>query len=210
MKNFCLVIISVLLLPVIYFSSCAKVDENNVSRPVVSDIRFNENDTIAYWDGEIRRSLRFNDSLNFERTIDTLIPGKWLNVSANLFAEGKLSTFIIRGKVTYNSHFKYAEPNVDSIFEIVRLGQDIYDNKKDCTMIIKNRLLIIPDTIRAQRYFRSTTKTVMDTLVIKMDQLYDISVILMDQFGNLSDSVNEYRQVKFMTREQLLEARGKK
>ena len=212
MKNFCLVVIIVILLPVIYFSSCAKVEDNNFAQPTISNIRFNESDTIVYTDeSNIRRAIRFNDSVYAlaDRKIDTLVPGKWVYISADFHAEGKLSTFIVRGKLTYKSKRKKNYP--DSIYEIKRIGQGIFSDKTDST-VYRNRLLQIPDTIidnNRRIFIESKWQNVLDTLYLYKEDSYKLETVLMDRFGNRSDSVNDAREVKFLTRKEIREIKGK-
>ncbi|MBB4035734.1 hypothetical protein GGR21_001629 [Dysgonomonas hofstadii] len=212
MKNFCFAVIAVILLPVIYFSSCAKVEDNNVAQPTISNIRFNESDTIVYTDdSNIKRSIRFNDSvyaLEYRKT-DTLIPGKWVYISADLHADGKLSTFIVRGNLTYKS--KSIKNYPDSIYEIIRSGQGIFSDKTDST-VYRNRLLQIPDTIidnNRKLFLNNEWRTVVDTLYLYKEEPYKLMTVLMDRFGNVSDSTKDIRQIKFLTRKELRELKGK-
>jgi len=210
MKNFCISVIVIILLPVIYFSSCAKVEDNNVARPTISNLRFNESDTMLYYDdSNIRRSIRFNDSVYTNRQIDTLIPGKWLYVSADMHAEGKLSTFIVRGELRYISKEDKGYP--DSIYKITRLGLNIFSDKQDST-VYRNRLIQIPDTLRisSRRFIMDgKVRNEEDTLYLYTEEPYELMTVLMDRFGNSSDSTKDVRQVKFLTRKELIEIKGK-
>ena len=208
MRNLYLYVIALILLPVVYFSSCAKVEENNVERPTVSNVRFNESDTIVYRDASnVRRVILFNDSSKIRLPVDTLVPGKWLYVSADLHAEGKLSSFIVRGLLTYKSKKGYS----DSIFKLIGVGQNIYSNKTDST-VYRNRLFLIPDTIRdASRNVIEDGNIVRrpDTLYLDAEKSHELMTILMDRFGNVSDSVKETRSVKFIRRKDLIKAMQK-
>jgi len=208
MRNLCLSIIALILFSVIYFSSCAKVEENNVERPTVTNIRFNESDTIVYRDaGDVRRSILFNDSSKIRLPLDTFVLNKWLYVSADLHAEGKLSSFIVRGKLTYKSINGYS----DSIFKLVRSGQNIYSNKEDSS-VYRNRLLQIFDTIKdaSRNVIVNGVRTRMpDELVLATEKPDTLMVIMMDRFGNVSDSTKEKRLVKFIRRTDLIEAMEK-
>lgn len=209
MKNICLFAIAIILLPVIYFSSCAKVEDDNVAQPTISNIRFNESDTIMYYDKSgIRRRLLFNDSTETgQRQTDILVPGKWLYISADMHAEGKLSTFIVRGELRYKSIRGYD----DSIFEIKRLGQGVFSNKQDSS-VYRNRLVQIPDTIvdnNRSLLIDNRWERRADTLYLYAQEPYNLYTVLMDRFGNRSDSAKDARSVKFMRRKELVEAMGK-
>ena len=196
MRNFCLFIVSLILLTGLYFSSCAKVEDDETEPPGISDVRINKNDTLMY--GNL--VVRINDSLNENpNRMDTVITKKWMYIYARFTDNEGLSTF----KVEINPEYKDKrgrESVKDSIMPVVRLGQMIF-NQKDIT-VYRNRLAQIPDTITRTR--KDGEKLVMDTLVLTQ-KIYDMKVAVIDKAGN-GDSIMDYKVV-LMNRKTLYDVR---
>ncbi len=198
MRNFCLFIVSLILLAGLYFSSCAKVEDDETEPPTISDVRINKNDTLMY--GNL--VVGINDSLNENpNRMDTVIATKWMYIYARFTDKGGslLSTF----KVEINPEYKDKrgrESVKDSIMPIIRLGQMIF-NQKDIT-VYRNRLVQIPDTITRTR--KDGDKLVMDTLVLTQ-KIYDLKVAVIDKAGN-GDSIMDYKVV-LMNRKTLYDIR---
>ncbi len=198
MRNFCLFIVSLILLAGLYFSSCAKVEDDETEPPTISDVRINKNDTLMY--GNL--VVGINDSLNVNpNRMDTVIATKWMYIYARFTDKGGslLSTF----KVEINPEYKDKrgrESVKDSIMPIIRLGQMIF-NQKDIT-VYRNRLVQIPDTITRTR--KDGDKLVMDTLVLTQ-KIYDLKVAVIDKAGN-GDSIMDYKVV-LMNRKTLYDVR---
>ncbi|MBF0651005.1 hypothetical protein IR083_19495 [Dysgonomonas sp. GY75] len=196
MRNFCLFIVSLILLTGLYFSSCAKVEDDETEPPAISDVRINKNDTLMY--GNL--VVRINDSLNENpNRMDTVIATKWMYIYARFTDNEGLSTF----KVEINPEYKDKrgrESVKDSIMPVVRLGQMIF-NQKDIT-VYRNRLVQIPDTITRTR--KDGDKLVMDTLVLTQ-KIYDMKVAVIDKAGN-GDSIMDYKVI-LMNRKTLYDVR---
>ncbi|MDR1503757.1 MAG: hypothetical protein LBT43_15020 [Prevotella sp.] len=196
MRNFCLFIVSLILLTGLYFSSCAKVEDDETEPPAISDVRINKNDTLMY--GNL--VVKINDSLNENpNRMDTVIATKWMYIYARFTDNEGLSTF----KVEINPEYKDKrgrESVKDSIMPVVRLGQMIF-NQKDIT-VYRNRLVQIPDTITRTR--KDGDKLVMDTLVLTQ-KIYDLKVAVIDKAGN-GDSIMDYK-VALMNRKTLYDVR---
>ncbi|WP_419034431.1 hypothetical protein [Dysgonomonas gadei] len=196
MRNFCLFIVSLILLTGLYFSSCAKVEDDETEPPAISDVRINKNDTLMY--GNL--VVRINDSLNENpNRMDTVITKKWMYIYARFTDNEGLSTF----KVEINPEYKDKrgrESVKDSIMPVVRLGQMIF-NQKDIT-VYRNRLVQIPDTITRTR--KDGDKLVMDTLVLTQ-KIYDMKVAVIDKAGN-GDSIMDYKVI-LMNRKTLYDVR---
>ena len=196
MRNFCLFIVSLILLTGLYFSSCAKVEDDETEPPAISDVRINKNDTLMY--GNL--VVKINDSLNENpNRMDTVIATKWMYIYARFTDNEGLSTF----KVEINPEYKDKrgrESVKDSIMPVVRLGQMIF-NQKDIT-VYRNRLVQIPDTITRTR--KDGDKLVMDTLVLTQ-KIYDMKVAVIDKAGN-GDSIMDYKIV-LMNRKTLYDVR---
>lgn len=196
MRNFCSFIVSLILLTGLYFSSCAKVEDDETEPPAISDVRINKNDTLMY--GNL--VVRINDSLNENpNRMDTVITKKWMYIYARFTDNEGLSTF----KVEINPEYKDKrgrESVKDSIMPVVRLGQMIF-NQKDIT-VYRNRLVQIPDTITRTR--KDGDKLVMDTLVLTQ-KIYDMKVAVIDKAGN-GDSIMDYKVI-LMNRKTLYDVR---
>lgn len=196
MRNFCLFLVSLILLTGLYFSSCAKVEDDETEPPTISDVRINKNDTLMY--GNL--VVKINDSLNTNpNRIDTVITKKWMYIYARFTDNEGLSTF----KVEINPEYKDKrgrESVKDSIMPVIKLGQMIF-NQKDIT-VYRNRLAQIPDTITRTR--KDGEKLVMDTLVLTQ-KIYDMKVAVIDKAGN-GDSIMDYKVV-LMNRKTLYDVR---
>lgn len=196
MRNFYLFIVSLILLTGLYFSSCAKVEDDETEPPAISDVRINKNDTLVY--GNL--VVKINDSLNTNpNRMDTVITKKWMYIYARFMDNEGLSTF----KVEINPEYKDKrgrESVKDSIMPIIRLGQMIF-NQKDIT-VYRNRLVQIPDTITRTR--KDGDKLVMDTLVLTQ-KIYDMKVAVIDKAGN-GDSIMDYKVI-LMNRKTLYDVR---
>ncbi|GAB6121360.1 hypothetical protein [Dysgonomonas termitidis] len=196
MRNFCLFIVTLILLTGLYFSSCAKVEGDETEPPAISDVRINKNDTLMYGNLVIKMNDSLNDNPN---RMDTVIATKWMYIYARFTDNEALSTF----KVEINPEYKdkRGRENVkDSIMPIVKLGQMIF-NQKDIT-VYRNRLLQIPDTITRTR--KDGDVSVMDTLVLSQ-KIYDMKVAVIDKAGN-GDSIMDYKVV-LMNRKSLYDVR---
>ncbi|HMM02215.1 MULTISPECIES: hypothetical protein [unclassified Dysgonomonas] len=196
MRNFCLFIVSLILLTGLYFSSCAKVEDDETEPPVISDVRINKNDTLMY--GNL--VVKINDSLNDNpNRMDTVIATKWMYIYARFTDNEGLSTFKVEINPEYRD--KRGRENVkDSIMPVIKLGQMIF-NQKDIT-VYRNRLVQIPDTITRTR--KDGDKLVMDTLVLTQ-KIYDMKVAVIDKAGN-GDSIMDYKVV-LMNRKALYDVR---
>lgn len=196
MRNFCLFIASLILLTGLYFSSCAKVEDDETEPPAISDVRINKNDTLMY--GNL--VVKINDSLNDNpNRMDTVIATKWMYIYARFTDNEGLSTFKVEINPEYRD--KRGRENVkDSIMPIIKLGQMIF-NQKDIT-VYRNRLVQIPDTITRTR--KDGDKLVMDTLVLTQ-KIYDMKVAVIDKAGN-GDSIMDYKVV-LMNRKALYDVR---
>lgn len=189
-------IVSLILLTGLYFSSCAKVEDDETEPPVISDVRINKNDTLMY--GNL--VVKINDSLNDNpNRMDTVIATKWMYIYARFTDNEGLSTFKVEINPEYRD--KRGRENVkDSIMPIIKLGQMIF-NQKDIT-VYRNRLVQIPDTITRTR--KDGDKLVMDTLVLTQ-KIYDMKVAVIDKAGN-GDSIMDYKVV-LMNRKALYDVR---
>lgn len=206
MRTFCIFIFALMSFFSIYFSSCAKEENSENEKPVMSEISINLNDTIMYFDliTNKRKTLKFNDSISRSKIdpsnrIDTVIIGKWMYISARFVDEGGLSTFKVGDTLTY----KDIDPNkadpLDSILNIVKLGESIF-NKKD-VYVFRNRLIQLPDTLRREGI--AYGKNRRDTL-IRISEDYKLLVACMDKAGN-KDST--YIPIRLITRDKFLESR---
>ncbi|WP_156032829.1 hypothetical protein [Prevotella sp. 10(H)] len=181
MRKFCLSVLFFVLLPVFYFSSCAK-DENDESEfPTISDVRVNINDTLRY--GQL--VVRINDSLNTNpQRLDTLISTKWMYISARFTDNHGLSSYKVELYPLYKD--KRGREDRDSIMPFIKLGQRIF-NQTDIT-VHRNRLGQIPDTIN--RVYKTGER---DTLVLVHDT-YNAKVAVIDKAGN-ADSITNHKVV---------------
>jgi len=190
----------------IYFSSCAKEENSENEKPVMSEISINLNDTIMYFDliTNKRKTLKFNDSISRSKIdpsnrIDTVIIGKWMYISARFVDEGGLSTFKVGDTLTYKDINPNKADPLDSILNIVKLGESIF-NKKD-VYVFRNRLIQLPDTLRREGIAYGENRR--DTL-IRISEDYKLLVACMDKAGN-KDST--YIPICLITRDKFLESR---
>ena len=182
MRHFCLFIVSLILLAGLYFSSCAKVEDDERERPSISDVRINKNDTLRFEN----LVVKINDSLNTNpNRMDTVITGKWLYIYARFTDNEALSTFKVEINPIYKDK-RGRETVKDSIMPVVKLGQNIF-NHKDIT-VYRNRLAQIADTIT-----RTHRDGVTDTLAL-IHGIYDLKVAVIDKAGN-GDSIMDYKVV---------------
>lgn len=206
MRTFCIFIFALMSFFSIYFSSCAKEENSENEKPVMSEISINLNDTIMYFDliTNKRKTLKFNDSISRSKIdpsnrIDTVIIGKWMYISARFVDEGGLSTFKVGDTLTYKDINSNKADPLDSILNIVKLGESIF-NKKD-VYVFRNRLIQLPDTLRREGI--AYGKNRRDTL-IRISEDYKLLVACMDKAGN-KDST--YILIRLITRDKFLESR---
>ncbi len=213
MKNLYFFLISLIIVPAIYFSSCAKVEDDDTVPPIVADAWMNRNDTIIYFNANKERIVvKINDSTKVKqkdgnrKTIDTLIAGKWLYISASFTDEtNNLSSFKVGGKLRYKHITKIkGKEKYDSIFSFVKVGRNIFGNKSPIS-VYNNRLIEIPDTIIVNR--RKNNISITDTTVIHTDTIYNLYIVCMDQAGN-KDSISNH-QVRILHRKTLIDALSK-
>ncbi|GEM_PF-1630650 len=206
MRTFCIFIFALMSFFSIYFSSCAKEENSENEKPVMSEISINLNDTIMYFDliTNKRKTLKFNDSISRSKIdpsnrIDTVIIGKWMYISARFVDEGGLSTFKVGDTLTYKDINPNKADPLDSILNIVKLGESIF-NKKD-VYVFRNRLIQLPDTLRREGIAYGENRR--DTL-IRISEDYKLLVACMDKAGN-KDST--YIPICLITRDKFLESR---
>ncbi|MFV0417644.1 MAG: hypothetical protein ACK5KT_02770 [Dysgonomonas sp.] len=148
MQKFSLSIILLLLVPTLYFSSCAE-DENKDDNesPKIVYAHINVNDTLYVTDTVYSKqevTLKLNDSLSLNHEIDTLTIGKWVYVNAEFRDDKSLSTFKVETTLRYKSKAGTGDDKtLDTLF--VKLGRNIFG--KDTIQVAQNRLMQIPDTI---------------------------------------------------------------
>lgn len=176
MRKFCFTIILFILLPLFYFSSCEKGDDWSEDAPVISDIRFNESDTLMYGPSADEKTVvLINDSSVMNRAMDTAIVGRWLYVTAHFSGSNDLSTFKVGGILTYKT-----KAGLEIKDTIMRLGQSIF-NKKD-TLVYRNRLMQIPDSLDR------TVDGVSQRGGLQEGE-YTLSILCIDKAGRKSDSI---------------------
>ena len=196
MRNLCITLIIVLVIPAVWFSSCAKVDDyEGNEKPTVSDVRFNANDTLLLENGEV---IVLNDSTKTTSPrIDTFIIGKTLYLNARFRDSIGLSSYRVRMIVDLETkeHFISKKP-----LDIKALGEDIFSTKghkiKDTT-IIRNRLFSIPEII-----------TRLDTVFNPKQGLYDVQIAC-GNIANRVDSTSFYYKVLLLSRDSILSIRKK-
>jgi hypothetical protein len=203
MRNFCLLIIVIILFPAFYFSSCAKDDDSDDNqKPTVSDVAFNMNDTLWYGTDLVNPSvLRLNDSIEKRKNpelIDTIVIGKWLNISARFQDNNRLSTFKVRGVVNYQD--KDGNVYLDTI---LRTGLNIFGMQD--TAVYKNRLILISaDSL--QKYNAQQKKYVKAGI---KEGLYELRVYCIDATGKVNlDSLKPYT-IQILNRQTVKDARVK-
>ncbi len=139
MRNFCLIFILFIIVPSVWFSSCSGSDDNDDNeKPVISNVRFNFDDTIVY-EGQ---SIKINDSKNTDpNRTDILVIGKMIYLTATFQDDLALSSY----KVVLDSVPENKGTGNDSVFTFQALGADIFGVKD--TIIQRNNLLIIPNNL---------------------------------------------------------------
>ncbi|MBK5720571.1 hypothetical protein JGH11_06775 [Dysgonomonas sp. Marseille-P4677] len=206
MRNFCLLILLLICIPAIYFSSCAKVENDEKDLPVMSEISINLNDTIMYLDPltNKRRALKFNDSISRSKIdpkdrVDTVIIGKWMYISARFKDEGGLSTFKAGDTLVYKDINDNKNNKLDSALKIVKLGQSIFGQTD--IYVSRSRLIQLPDTIRRTGIAYGNQRN--DTLIRRTEN-HKLLVACMDKSGN-KDST--YVPIRIITRKEFIESR---
>lgn len=189
MKNLCLAIIFLTVVPMVWFSSCAKVESDDTQNPVVSEVRFNTDDTIM-WKGD---TIRINSSKNTsENRIDTLVIGKIIYMTARFTDNVALSGYIVR--------MDSVQPSIqkkDSAFIFKTTGLNIF--RKTDTIIKLNKLIQIPDTLSGRN--AKVRKPV------RQGDDYKMWVVVGDMANN-RDSISP--RVKLLTRDSIYQIRKKK
>ena len=199
MKNLCLLLISLTVIPMLWFSSCAKTEDNNDGiKPVIDSLsfRFNANDTINK-NGTI---IKINDSTSINKELDTLVIGKMLYMS------GKFSSNKVNGLSGYKVELWYRLRN-DSLNKEIdeklkAIGRSIF-GLTDAD-IWNNKLMTIPDSIsRTER-----GKYVQDTTVFYSPIEGDckVNVVCGDIYGN-RDSIQF--PVRLLSRKSIYDSRSK-
>ncbi len=201
MRNFCLFVIFLVLLPLVY--SCAKDDDaDDKEPPTVSDVKFNVNDTLRYGLVTQPSTLRVNDSTKVKaEMIDTVVAGKWLAISAAFHDDNRLSSFKVQGVIAYRD-----EEGNTYLDTIVRSGQNIFGVKD--TIVHKNRLILLADS--TQKYNKDKKRNV-DVRVVEGDYMLD--VVCMDVTGKVNtDTTQNYEgthPIRIVRRKAILDAFGK-
>ncbi|NDV79364.1 hypothetical protein D0T57_10315 [Dysgonomonas sp. 511] len=180
------------MLPVLYLSSCAKVDDDDNQAPEVTDIRININDTVRYLDGEVVRTIKLNDSLDTDPGRIDIVPiDKWLYVSAHFSDDISLSSYIVGGRITYKS----LKEGRDSTLRFVKLGRGIF-GAKDST-IIRHRVMRIEDTLNVGG---------VASYALREEKDHHIYIVAMDRAGNMNTSPDTLRiPVKYVRRKTIIE-----
>lgn len=198
MKNLCLLLIGLTIIPILWFSSCAKTEDNNDGiKPVIDSLsfRFNANDTIN-WEGTF---IKINDSTSRKKEPDTLVIGKMLYMS------GKFSSNKINALSGYKVELWYKLMNKDKkeIDEKLRaIGKSIF-GQTDAD-IWNNRLMTIFDTISKIEKGKNGQDTTV--LYSPIAGEYKVNVVCGDIYGN-RDSIQF--PVRLLTRESIYNSRKK-
>lgn len=197
MKNLCLLLISLIVIPVLWFSSCAKTEDNNDNiSPVIDSlsIRFNFNDTIK-WQGT---SITINDTLTKEGQ-DTLVIGKVIYMSGRFFTnkERALSGYKVD---LYYKLINKSQKEINNTLTAV--GASIFG--KTDTIIRMNRLITIPDFTSIMEDNESGVKTPVIYSPVEGD--YTLNVVCGDIYGN-RDSLQF--PVKLLSRKSIYDSRKK-
>lgn len=201
MRNFCLILITIIIVPAVWFSSCSKSETYDTDdTPIVSDVRFNFDDSLMYADGTI---IYLNDSTNTAPgRIDTLIIGKIVYLTARFQDNIGLSSY--RVKMVIDS--SRLTPTNDSLLSFYSLGADIYSSNKykiKDTIIRKNTLITIPT------YALRTDK---ETLLRDTVAIYQGDYIMQIACGNIAgnkDSTSFAYRVKLLSRDSIYAIRKK-
>lgn len=207
MRNFCFLILLLIGIPAIYFTSCAKVENEERDAPDMSEISINLNDTIVYFDPvEMKRkTFKFNDSVSRSKIdpkdrVDTVIIGKWMYISARFKDEGGLSTFKAGDTLKYQNINE--SKKLDSTLRIVRLGQPIFGQTD--IYVSRSRLIQLPDILYRVGIAYGDQRN--DTLTRRIED-HKLLVACMDKSGN-KDST--YVPIRIITRAKFIESRIKK
>lgn len=196
MKNLCLLLIGLTIIPMLWFSSCAKTEEDNDKiAPVIGIVRFNSNDTIN-WKGII---IKINDSTFTNRELDTLTIGKVLYLSGKFSSNKDNALSGYKAELWYKSRSKNLRERDDTLRAI---GKSIF-GMTDAD-IWNNRLMTIPDSIsRTER-----GKNVQDTTVFyfPIEGDYKVNVVCGDIYGN-RDSIQF--PVRLLSRKSIYDSRNK-
>ena len=196
MRNLCITLIIVLVVPAVWFSSCAKIDDyEGAGKPTVSDVRFNANDTLLLENGEV---IILNDSTKTSSPrIDTFIIGKTLYLNARFRDSIGLSSYRVKIIVNLETEEHLIS---EKTLEIKALGEDIFSTKghkiKDI-IVIRNRLFSIPETI-----------TKSDAIYTPKQGLYDVQIAC-GNIANRVDSTSFYYKVLLLSRDSILSIRKK-
>lgn len=198
MKKFNVFLLSIFLIPTLYFSSCAKEDDDDFEVPSILYARMNMHDTL-YTKDAIKITL--NDSTIVGYEIDTVVIGKWLFIDAAFLDKGRgLSSFKVETELRYKyggNNSENLEMYKDSILKIMRRGNNIYG--RDTAFIYGNRLVKIADSIS-----RNYNGTSVPLKLVEGD--YDTKIVCMDIAGN-KDSI-EF-PVRYLSRSSVIKARQK-
>lgn len=197
MKNLCLLLIGLTIIPMIWFSSCAKTeDDNDKITPVISNVRFNANDTIN-WQGSI---IKINDSTSINKELDTLVVGKILYLSGK-FSSNKINALSgYKVELWYKSENKKFGKERDDTLRAI--GKSIY-GLTDAD-IWNNRLALILDSISRAEKGKNGQDTTVFYFPITGD--YKVNVVCGDIYGN-RDSIQF--PVRLLLRESIYNSRKK-
>ncbi|MDU1891454.1 MAG: hypothetical protein E6767_12265 [Dysgonomonas sp.] len=191
MKKFCLTILSLMLLTVVYFSSCSSVEDysDDNEKPTVSNVFFNVNDTIVY---EGHR-VNINRDSTVAKDVHIIPIGKWMYISGHFQDNRALSTFSVRMDTTAGNGYKKGNAELDikdSIhYSFLKLGSSIF--RKTDTIVNRSGLLLIPE------YDSSKGDT-----VYTREGLRDLQLKVLDMAGN-SDTL--YFKVMLLNRKTIYE-----
>lgn len=198
MKKFNIFLLSIIIVPCLYFSSCAKDENEDFDAPSILYVRMNLHDTLYNKEGQ---KIILNDSTNLDYLIDTVVMDKWLFIDAAFLEEGSgLSSFKVETELRYKYNGDRLEDHEmykDSILKIMRRGNNIYD--KDTAFIYGNRLVKLTDSIA--RNYKGTS---VPLKLVEGD--YDTKVVCMDIAGN-KDSI--IFPVRYLYRSTVLKNRMK-
>lgn len=195
MKNFCLFLICLIIFPMLYFSSCAKEENNNDGvKPKISEVMFNSNDTIM-WKGT---AIRINHPATKEE-MDTLVIGKLAYMS------GRFTSNKEKALSGYKVEFYFKMKNKDTgevIDDTLRaVGTTIYG--KNDTIVKRNNLVLIPDTTSISIVVDGKTEKGM---YYPVEGEYKINIVCGDIYGN-RDSIQH--DVRLLSRRSIYDSRNK-
>lgn len=195
MRNLCLLLIVLTIIPMLWFSSCAKSEDNNDSiKPVIESIRFNFNDTIM-WQGT---GITINDTLT-KQGQDTIVIGKILYMSGHFYT---------------NKDHALSGYKVDLWYKLINKDQKVIDGiltgvgagifGRTDTIIRMNRLVTIPDSISKTE----KNEAGIDVSVIykPVEGEHTLNVVCGDIYGN-RDSLQF--PVKLLSRKSIYNSRKK-